>query len=95
MRDSESYDEEANIDIEGIESQSKKRRHEERSETRSYLHSVNVCELEKIQKNQEITSAEEFDKGNMMKRLEAKIETAKRKFRYPPKIVSIADVFID
>ena len=72
-----------------LESSSMKRNHPERSENRTDFLSLNVHELEQLQRNQEMASARE-----MMRRLEAKIENAKREFGYPPKIGGIPDVCI-
>ena len=73
-------------DMEGSEYSSKKMSHQDRREAIS----LDIHELENLQKNQEV-----YDCGNMMRRLEAKIEIGKRGFRLPPKITGIPDVCID
>ena len=77
-------------DMEGPEYSQKKMSQPERSEAHFHYHSLDVHELENLQKTQEA-----FDHGNMMRRLEVKIEIAKREFRCPPNIIGIPDVCID
>ena len=77
-------------DMEGPKSSPKKMSHQERSKTHVHYLSLDVHELENLQKNQEA-----YDYGNMMRRLELKTENSRREFSCPPKIIGIPDVCID